>query len=337
MRITSIESIPVVIPYLEPLREAILRGNPRMVAAKTTIYKVHTDQGLIGYAEGWIPPSGGLDRYIGRSPFDCLNDDTAGHLLMAFYDLAGKAMGIPVWKLFGPLQKDEVLTAYWSHAYTPEMLAAEVHTAVKKGFTVHKVKSRRFRDPVEQIAAMSEAAPEDYRIVMDANETWATPQRTIDFACELRKYPQITTLEEPIPRWNLEGYRYLREKLDFHFAIHAEGTKEQVLSQLNHCDAFVLENQGLGRTTWLTAGLAEAAGQSIWMEYALYTGISYAFQMHQASVMPNCEMCITLAFITEDDLIIEPMALKDGHMAVPMIPGLGVTLDEAALDRYRVD
>jgi muconate cycloisomerase len=38
----------------------------------------------------------------------------------------------------------------------------------------------------------------------------------------------------------------------------------------------------------------------------------------------------------EDDLIVEPLDYEGGRVRVPVGPGLGVTLDEDALDRYAV-
>ena len=51
---------------------------------------------------------------------------------------------------------------------------------------------------------------------------------------------------------------------------------------------------------------------------------------------PNIYLFITLAFLAEDDMIVEPMNVEDGTMAVPQTAGLGVTLDMDALEKYRL-
>ena len=76
---------------------------------------------------------------------------------------------------------------------------------------------------------------------------------------------------------------------------------------------------------------------SMWLEYGLRSGISAAFQSQQAAVMPSCEFCITLIYVLEDDLVLEPMDIKDGYYTIPQKPGLGVTIDEDALEKYRID
>jgi len=333
MKITKIEVIPVKIPYIERIREQLRRANPRMEAAKTNIYKVYTDEGMVGIGEGQIGPANHINHYIGKSPFDCILDDSAGSLLIAFYDLMGKFLGQPVYKFFGRRLRDKVTVAYWSHCYTPELLAEEAKRAANKGFTLHKIKARPFRDCIAQAVAIADVVPSEYRIVVDANETFGTPAKTLEIAKEYEKIPQIWALEEPIPTSNIEGYRYLRYKVNYPLAVHAEN--QITAFQPGTCDAVVIEKILLGRSVHTVATLAEFAGRTIWMEYGLFSGISAVYQVHQAAIMPNFEMCITLLFLTENDLIVDPLPFSDGHIKVPEKPGLGVELDEDAIDKYR--
>jgi L-alanine-DL-glutamate epimerase-like enolase superfamily enzyme len=55
-----------------------------------------------------------------------------------------------------------------------------------------------------------------------------------------------------------------------------------------------------------------------------------------AAALPNVEFTISLTHIGEDDLVNEPFVVeKGGFYKVPTKPGLGVTLDENALEKYR--
>lgn len=76
-------------------------------------------------------------------------------------------------------------------------------------------------------------------------------------------------------------------------------------------------------------------GHPLWLLNGLYTGLSNAHQLHVASAIPNALWTLTLAWLVEDDLIVEPMVVEGGTMAIPTGPGLGVTLDENALERVR--
>ena len=44
----------------------------------------------------------------------------------------------------------------------------------------------------------------------------------------------------------------------------------------------------------------------------------------------------TLCYLRQSDLLATPFRVEKGYITVPNTPGLGVSLDEAALKRYRV-
>lgn len=338
MKITKIEEIPVSVPFRENIREELFQCKSPAVKAKVTVYKVYTDDGLMGIAESRLPLKTPIDSYIGKSPFDLLNDDNSGYLLMAFYDLAGKYLNIPAYKLMGQLCREKVEVPFWSHCFSPELLARETEYALEQGFKVHKIKARPFRDPIEQMEAVSRVAPDDYRIIIDPNESWKTVAKSVDICNEYKKrFKNIWAIEEPFSRWNVDAYDQLRGRIDYHLAIHAWENIFQTRLQSLHCDKFVIETDRFGPTLWNTAAIAESCGMSMWLEYGLRSGISAAFQSQQAAVMPSCEFCITLIYVLEDDLVLEPMDIKDGYYTIPQKPGLGVTIDEDALEKYRID
>ena len=338
MKITNIEIIRVEVPYLERVREHLRQGWRRREdpTVHTCIYRVHTDEGLVGYGEGTEDLGDRAQAYLGRDPFEFLLDDRTGPLQIALYDLMGKFLGLPVYRLFGPKQRDEVFTAYWSHCYAPEILAQEATFAAGNGFTLHKIKARPFRDIVAQVAAMSEVAPEGYRIAVDANGTFGTAPDALRAARNLEEYPKVWALETPIPQDQIEGYRFLKSKLDYPIAIHSDRPPLMTAIRYGMCDYFVLEFEGAGTVVKQAAVANAAEGMQLWVENGLHSGLSAMFQTQHSAAIPNVMMCITLAFLMEDDLIVQPMAVKGGYMKVPEAPGLGVDLDEDAVERYRV-
>jgi L-alanine-DL-glutamate epimerase-like enolase superfamily enzyme len=74
----------------------------------------------------------------------------------------------------------------------------------------------------------------------------------------------------------------------------------------------------------------------LWVESNCWTGIGQVFQAHQAAAFPGIEYTINCAHIAEDDLMREPFTVRDGFYEIPRTPGLGATLDDNALDKYRV-
>ena len=84
------------------------------------------------------------------------------------------------------------------------------------------------------------------------------------------------------------------------------------------------------------SALCELTGQKLWVENGLNTGVSQVFQAHMAAALPNVEFTISLTHVAEDDVVVEPFMLDRGRYTLPQKPGIGVTLDERAVDKYRV-
>jgi L-alanine-DL-glutamate epimerase-like enolase superfamily enzyme len=59
------------------------------------------------------------------------------------------------------------------------------------------------------------------------------------------------------------------------------------------------------------------------------------FQAQQAAAFPGVAYTIGCAHMAEDDLVNEPFTVREGFYQLPQKPGMGVTVDEAALDKYR--
>ena len=60
------------------------------------------------------------------------------------------------------------------------------------------------------------------------------------------------------------------------------------------------------------------------------------FPAHQAAAFPGIEYAISVTHVLEDDLIFEPFEMNEGFHEVPRTPGLGVSLDTDAIEKYRI-
>jgi len=91
-------------------------------------------------------------------------------------------------------------------------------------------------------------------------------------------------------------------------------------------------------TLMIMAGMAEAAGLPIWLQaVGLGLGVSGAYGTHVHAVIRNATIpSDSLHFTRENNLIGGALTPKDGFVDVPETPGLGVELDMAALETYRV-
>ena len=84
--------------------------------------------------------------------------------------------------------------------------------------------------------------------------------------------------------------------------------------------------------------MAEAAGIPTWHGSGVDLGIAEAAHVHVCAASRSMTLTSDICGETlrVDDLIAEPLVIADGHVRVPEGPGLGVTLDEEAVERYRV-
>ena len=85
----------------------------------------------------------------------------------------------------------------------------------------------------------------------------------------------------------------------------------------------------------LASGWAFAAANTPILLQYVGTGITAAFACHLGAVIPTATLPgVTASHAYESDLIVTPHKVQRGFMKVPEGPGLGVTLDEAAVKRY---
>ncbi len=341
IKITNAEAIGLRIPYHPRVRENMLscyaHENTDRSDYTPWLVKLSTDAGLVGIGEANTDPRAGLASLKGRSLFSLLHSAAHGNgVMIAVYDLVAQAAGVPVARLFSSTPRATIQQIWWSHSFRPQLLAAEVKLGLELGYRVHKIKARPYEDTVEQMEAVARVAPHDYAVLFDANGSLGSPGRTLALADALKKYPQVKGFEQPIAHEDLPGYRAIHEKLPFRLAVHWEAVDTRAFLMESICDAFVVEDFRWGPALMEKAEIASLTGQTLWVENGLFTGVSQVFQAHMAAALPRIEYTISLTHIAEDDVVVEPFVVKNGSYRVPGKPGLGVTLDEKAVAKYRV-
>jgi L-alanine-DL-glutamate epimerase-like enolase superfamily enzyme len=336
MRISRYEIIPTQVPWHERVREmAILnwrRENMDVPHSPHTIVKLYTDEGLMGIGEGGTEAQ--LKRMVGHSPWEFVFNDSLGGAQTAIYDLLGKATGLPVCRLISPSPKKRIIQAYWSLSYPPDMIAREAKLGASQGYRVHKVKIRPWEDPVAQAHSIFSVAPSDYRVWGDANRYWASVARTLYYTKKLAEIPGYFGLESPV--LSTAEYRQLKGQAPLRLAEHWGIVDPMLVAREGLLDACITASPTLGRTIFSQNAFAQMYGVALWDESSCWSGIGLAVQAHQAAAYPGIEYTVNAAVTAEDDLVKEPFTMKDGFYDIPEKPGLGVTLDDDAVDKYRV-
>jgi L-alanine-DL-glutamate epimerase-like enolase superfamily enzyme len=336
MRISRYDIYQTRVPWAERVREmAVLnwrRENMDVPDSPHTVIKLHTDEGLVGIGEGGNEAL--LKSMVGHSPWEYIFNDSLGGAQTAIYDLLGKAIGLPACHLLSANPKKRIIQTYWSLSYPPDMLAGEAKLAASQGYRVHKVKIRAWEDPVAQAQAIFSAVPHDYRVWGDTNHSWGSVGRTLYYTKKLAELPGYFGVESPLR--STEGYRQLKGQVPLRVSEHWGLVNPMLAAREGMMDAWITAGPTFGHTMFRQNAYAEFYGIPLWDESSCWSGIGLAIQAHQAAAYPGIEYTINAAVTAEDDLVKEPFSMKDGFYDIPQQPGLGVTLDEDAVDKYRV-
>jgi L-alanine-DL-glutamate epimerase-like enolase superfamily enzyme len=369
MTITGIETIPVRVPIRERL--AIRGKGGYHSTSPFLLVKVHTDAGLTGLGEvSCTPRWSGEDQFtgahfidsifapllIGKDAFDVgANTQLMRHALfghaftkaaleMAFWDLLGKASGLPVYRLLGGKRRDFVPIKWSISGVAPEKAAGIAEWAVEQGFRTMKVKVGI--DPqqdVQRVSAVRQAVGPDVRLGIDANGAWK-PRTAIEMVRRLSEYG-IYFVEQPVPPGDVAWMAEVRAAIDLPIvADESLYTAQDGLSLIRAGAAdvfsvYVGKAGGIKPSSMLSA-IAEAAGLSCTLGSNLEMGIGSAAMLHLAiatSAMVEGEFpCDIIGpFFYEDELLREPLDIRGGEARVPEGPGLGVELDDEKVARYR--
>ena len=263
----------------------------------------------------------------------------------ALLDLVGKWLNRPVHALLGGAFRDRVACSGWMGQKTPADGAATAAKFAARGMRCVKFKSTLADDPVAQCEAIREAAP-GMQVILDANGRWEHAADAARVARELAKVGNVLCLEDPIPRWDVAGWRHLRQAGWLPLAHHTHVPYIE-LGQQPHdpllawkADATDYFNfSGPAADVMRMGHFAELANVPFWHGSEVDLGLLEAMHLHVAAACRMCTMPVDVfgRAIREHDLLREPLTFdRDGNCLVPTGPGLGVTLDEDAVERYRV-
>jgi len=343
MKIVDIEAIALRVPYEERIRKAFYHF---AMTEELTLYKFHTDTGLIGLGERVGPPfeQTHLEPYLGSDPFDHVMGTGPFNLDMACYDLMGKHLGQPAWKLMGQQRRQWVSMGWWMPCMSPEDSAREVEIAAERGYRGLKCKARAFYDVVEQAEAMQQVAPEDFRIEFDFNGALISVEKALPVLRALEDIPVVKGVEEPIFAYDVEGWRRLHSEVRIPFYLHGvstifDGPSRQPSGpwlglRAGDFDGALCSHENV-RNALAASWAFAAANTPILLQY-VGTGITSAFACQLGAVMHTATLPgVTASHAYEDDLIAQPLDVQRGFMRIPEGPGLGVELDEDSVTRYQ--
>lgn len=266
---------------------------------------------------------------------------------VALWDILGKFYGQPVHVLLGGKWRDRV-RAYASTLFrpTPQAMRETVRRYLDLGFTAVKFGWGVFgQDPARDVAlveAARQALGERCELMVDAG--WfveRTPKEAIRLVRSLEPYRPYF-VEEPLHPEDYDGYRQLAEHVDTPIACGEQEATEWGFRQLIERAGVDVLQPDLTRCGGFTAArkivhMAEAANRLViphsWCSDLLTAASLHlvAFQRRAAFVEFN-----TSQGPLSRELVVEPLKLVDGCLRVPTAPGLGVEVNEATVEKFRI-
>ncbi len=341
-KITDIERILLWIPMVERVRREMERAGIH-AWSEVEVIRVTTDDGTVGWGEtvqnytwGRVPEAA-VERALGRSPFELMWDDTLGAgLQMACFDAAGKLAGVPVHRLLGKPCRTDVPISFWDHDMSPAKYEVEAQKAVELGYTSLKIKTRPWFDVYETIERISNVTPDYFHIDADWNDFLLNVSSAVPVLRELEEaFPKITIFEGPILANDVAGNRLLREKIRTPVAHHYGAIPPRTAIADGYCDGFVMAG-GVGFVHG--GGTTAATANMPFFLQMVGTGLTTAMMVQLGAVLTHAQWpAITCHELYEHSLLTQRLEVLGGTMRVPDAPGLGVEIDGAALERYRVD
>lgn len=359
MRLSSLEAIPYSLPFREPYvtaRGQLTERHLLMVRARadglegwgeTAALSLRGGASvaqLAGEVEGICSDAlldGGLD--LGRiwsALARCRSRGASAPALaavdIALHDLAGKAAGVPVWKLLGATAASPVVCNATLPAANPTSLAGLAEDWAADGFRTFKLKMGLASD-VAQIATVRGVLGSEVRIRIDANGAW-TPAEAVERLRAIGRYT-VELAEEPVA--GLEQLAALRERTRIPLAADESVITARDARHAVEIEACSLATVKLAKVGGIVQALEIAGEIPVYMSSALEGPVGIAAAAHTVQALPPNRITADIAHgLATGRLFSETVGAgveaSGDTLRVGNAPGLGVEVDTERLEARRL-
>ncbi len=343
--------------------------------------KLETNQGLVGWGEATLEGKAGAviacvndfqEHILGADPMQVehlwqsmyvhsfyragpVMGSAISGIDQALWDLRGKILGMPVYKLLGgPFDPRGVRGYYHTTAATREQLEKLRESAVEQGVTCFKTgipgtwewleRHAKIDNAIRQLAMVREALGPDIDIAVDFH---AKPSATVAAILVKELEPlNLLFVEEPCPPENIKAMARIAKRSTTPIAtgerlVASYGCRE--LIEMGVVDILQVDINHVGGITalWKVGAMAHASGISM-APHSCEGPVGGLATLHVDAAMPNFlvqEVCSTVTPRTEDKIWEEwlgfpAMRMVNGRFPLPEKPGLGFDLTEDAFKKY---
>ncbi len=285
---------------------------------------------------------------------------------IALWDIAGKIAKMPLYRLLGAC-RDRV-EVYASGGFYQEGKGIDGLAAEAEGYRAHGFKGMKMKvgrnsstqthlrhlanhaemcevepeEDIARVAAVRKALGPQAKLMVDVNCAWS-PAMAIEMGRAFEPFG-LYWIEEPVATDDIDGSARVAAALATPIAGYETEIGLYGFRELINRGAVDVVQPDLAWSGGFSecrriAALAQAHHLMV-APHAFASAITLVASLHFAASVPNA---LVLEFDQNpnglrDELLKEPLAIdKDGMMRLPQRPGLGIELDPAAIDRYRVD
>ncbi|MCC6776375.1 MAG: hypothetical protein IT537_07015 [Hyphomicrobiales bacterium] len=363
--IRRVDAIPVGLPLEKPV--AMARST--VSRALNLLVRIEAADGTVGWGEAASAPTMTGDTLAGlvsavrdhlaplmigedawlrpallRRMSAALYGNTGAHsaVELALLDLAGRASGLPLVDMIGGAMRTAVAPMWLLGNATPEQDIAEAHAKLAQGFGFFKLKigTKPVEAEIAGTLALRQALGAAMPLCADANcgLTFATARRYVEGVRDA----DLLFVEQPLPHHDLGALAKLTRSASMPIGADEGIHSLADIEAHERCGAGGVSLKLIklgGMTIAVEAGrLCERLGLAINIAAKIAeSSIASAAAVHLACAVPNVDWGVSLThFYLAEDIVVRPLAIGDGLVPLPGGPGLGITVDEQAVERLRV-
>ena len=272
----------------------------------------------------------------------------------AFYDLSSRALGVPVTTLLGGRVRTRVPVTHSIGLISIADAEAEAAKVAAEGIKTIKIKiGVDAKRDVDIVHAVRAAVGEAVELCVDANEGYQTPGEAIAVVRKIEKY-RLKYVEQPVT--GIERLAQVARAIDIpimadELAWNAHDVIQIVAQQAAQIVSIYTTKPGGLYKAMEVAAVCRAAGIICNVNGSVETGVGNLANIQLAAAAPAVVLSCVVPVSTpaehqkgqiggiyyKDDLLRQPLTLVDGAIEVPTSPGMGIEIDEAKIERYRVN
>jgi muconate cycloisomerase len=271
----------------------------------------------------------------------------------AAYDLAGRWLNVPVHTLLGGKARSRILVTHSIGLIPIEEARQEVAKVAAEGIKTIKIKIGV--DPkrdIEMVRTIRETVGDGVELCVDANEGYRTAGEAIMTVRAMEQY-RLKYVEQPV--MGIERIAEVARAIDPPVMADESAWNAHDVIQISEARAaeivsiYTTKPGGLYKAMEVAA-VCRAAGIVCNVNGSVETGVGNLANIHLAAAAPAATLSCVVPVSTpaewqtgqvggiyyRDDLIAAPMRLVDGAIEVPTGAGMGIDVDLAKIEKYRV-